>query len=47
MLEDSPRTKDEAIAVYVDEGEVTLTGHVHERELAQEADAPGPRRARA
>ena len=29
---------DEAIAVYVDDGEVTLTGHVHEREVAQEAD---------
>jgi hypothetical protein len=39
VLENSARTKDEAIAVYVDESEVTLTGHVHDRELAQEADA--------
>jgi hypothetical protein len=38
VLEDSPRTSDEAIAVHVDEGDVTLTGHVHEREVAQEAD---------
>ena len=39
LLEASPRTEDEAIAVYVDGGEVTLTGHVHERSVAQEADA--------
>jgi serine/threonine protein kinase len=38
-LEDSQRTHDEAIAVHVDAGDVTLTGHVHEREVAQEADA--------
>ena len=39
LLKASPRTKDEAIAVYVDGGDVTLTGHVHERSVAQEADA--------
>ena len=37
VLDDFPRTNDEAIAVHVDEGEVTLTGHVHDREVAQEA----------
>jgi serine/threonine protein kinase len=37
VLEDAPRTSDEAIAVHVDDGEVTLTGHVHDREIAQEA----------
>ena len=38
-LKESPRTREEAIYVDVDEdGEVTLTGHVHAREVAEEAD---------
>ena len=38
VLEDDPRTKRRGDHVNVDEGEVTLTGHVHERKLALEAD---------
>jgi serine/threonine-protein kinase len=37
-LEEAPGTSDEAIAVHVDEGHVTLTGHVHERQVAEDAD---------